>query len=105
MIAAPGLGVRLLLGADLPSAGITVARFTGLALLSMGMACWPNKDEATSQVIWALFTYNLLIAFYLFYVRFGEGFHGYLLWPACVLHSSLALLQARPAFERVRLAF
>ena len=104
LIVAPALGAHLLLGADLSSPGITVCRFTGLALLSMGLACWPNKDEASSQVTWALFTYNLLVAFYLLYVRFGEGFSGYLLWPACVLHSLLALLQARPAFERVRLA-
>ena len=104
LIVAPGLGAHLLLGADLSSPGITVARFTGLALLSMGLACWPNKDQATSQVTWALFTYNLLVAFYLLYVRFGEGFSGPVLWPACVLHSSLAILQARPAFERVRLA-
>jgi hypothetical protein len=104
LIAAPGFGVHLLLGADLSSPGITVGRFTGLALLSMGLACWPNKEEATSQVTWALFTYNLLVAVYLLYVRFGEGYHGPVLWPACVLHSALALLQARPAFERVRLA-
>ena len=36
----------LLLGADLTSGGIVVGRFTGLALLSMGMACWPNKMKA-----------------------------------------------------------
>ena len=80
-----------------------MGRFTGLALLSMGLACWPSKEEATSQVTWALFTYNLLVAFYLLYVRFGEGYDGLLLWPACVLHSALALLQARPAFQRFRL--
>jgi hypothetical protein len=104
LIAAPGFGVHLLLGADLSSPGITVGRFTGLALLSMGLACWPNKPEATSQVTWALFTYNLLVAVYLLYVRFGEGYNGPLLWPACVLHSSLTLLQARPAIVRLRLA-
>ena len=103
-MAAPGFGVHLLFGADLSSPGIAVTRFTGLALFSMGLACWPNKDEASSQVTWALFTYNLLVALYLVYVRFGEGFNGYLLWPACVLHSLLAVLQARPAFERLRLA-
>lgn len=104
LIAALGFGVHLLLGADLSSPGITVGRFTGLALLSMGIACWPNKEEASTQVTWGLFTYNLLVAFYLLYVRFGEGYNGTLLWPACVLHSSLALLQARPAIMRARLA-
>jgi hypothetical protein len=104
LVAAPGFGVHLLLGADLTSAGIVVGRFTGLALLSMGMACWPNREGATQQVTWALFTYNLLVAFYLVYVRFGAGLSGPLLWPACALHSSLALFQAHPACERVRQA-
>ncbi len=104
LVAAPGFGIHLLLGADLTSAGIVVGRFTGLALLSMGLACWPNKNEATSQVTSALFTYNLLVAFFLVYVRFSAGFSGPMLWPACALHFCLALFQARPAYKLARQA-
>jgi hypothetical protein len=68
------------------------------------LACWPNREDATPQAIWTLFAYNLLVAFYLLYLRFGAGFDGYLLWPACALHTTFALLQARPAYEGVRQA-
>lgn len=104
LIAVPGFAVHLLFAAELNGVGIAVGRFVGLALLCMGLACWPNRDGATPQGTWSLFTYNLLVAFYLVYARVGAGFDGYLLWPACVLHSSLALLLASPTYEKVQQA-
>lgn len=102
LIAAPCFVIHLLFGADLSSPGLVVGRFAGLVLLSLGLACWPSREGASAQVTWALFAYNLLVASYLAYVRLGEGLSGYLLWPACVLHALLALLQAHPAYQRIR---
>src|ERR1035437_3972078 len=101
LIADPTFVVRVLLGAGLSGAGIAVGRVGGLGLLSLGMACWPGGDDATAQATRALFTYNLLAAVYLGYLRVGGGFDSYLLWPACALHALLAVLLARPAGERV----
>ncbi len=99
-IAVPSFVARVLLGADLSAGGIAVARVAGFGLLSLGLACWPNGDGATHPAIRALFTYNLLAALYFGYLRVGGGFVSYLLWPACALHGLLALLLARPAYEK-----
>ena len=102
LIADPTFVVRVLLGAGLSGAGIAVGRVGGLGLLSLGLACWPGGDDATAQATRALFTYNLLAAVYLGYLRVGGGFDSYLLWPACALHALLAVLLARPVYEGVR---
>jgi hypothetical protein len=102
LIADPTFVVRVLLGAGLSGAGIAVGGVGGLGLLSLGLACWPGGDDATAQATRALFTYNLLAAVYLGYLRVGGGFDSYLLWPACALHALLAVLLARPVYEGVR---
>ena len=100
LIAAPGFVARVLLGASLSDSGVAVGRLAGLALLSLALACWPDWNNASPQAIRALFTYNLLAALYLGYLRVGGGFVSYLLWPACALHAVLTLLLVRPAYER-----
>jgi hypothetical protein len=97
LIAFPGLVGRLLLDASLSSSGIAVARLTGIALFCLGIACRPSGEDAAQTAIWALFSYNLLAALYLGYLRVGGGFVSQLLWPVCVLHAVLALLLVRPA--------
>jgi hypothetical protein len=104
LIAAPDLVAHVLLGDGLSSSGVAVARLTGIALLSLGLGCWPGRDHATAHATWALFIYNLLAAIYLGYLRVAGGFAGYLLWPACALHAVMTLLLVRPAYERVSTA-
>jgi hypothetical protein len=99
LIAVPGMVAHVLLGAGLSDSGIAVARLTGIALLCLGLACWPGGDGAGRPAIRALFTYNLLAAIYLGYLRVGGGFATYLLWLACGVHALLAILFARPAYE------
>ena len=98
LIAAPDLVATVLLGVGLSASGMAVARLTGIALLSLAIACWPGGTEPSGHVIRGLFTYNLLAAMYLGYLRVGGGFVSYLLWPACALHAVLAVLLARPAY-------
>jgi hypothetical protein len=98
LITSPSLVVRILLSAHLSDAGVAVGRLCGIALLSLGLACWPNENVTSAQATRALFTYNLLAAFYLGYLRVGAGFVSYLLWPACVLHALLAAWLARPVY-------
>ncbi|MFZ0312171.1 MAG: hypothetical protein WAL85_05645 [Candidatus Korobacteraceae bacterium] len=100
LIAIPGLAARVLLNADLPAGGIAVGRLCGIGLLSLGLAAWPGGESVSAPAVRALFVYNLLAAFYLGYLRVGGGFVSYLLWPACVLHAVLALLLARPAWQK-----
>jgi hypothetical protein len=100
LIVFPGVVGHLLLGAGLSDSGIAVARLTGIALLCLALACWPSGDDATQSTVRALFSYNLLAALYLGYLRIAGGFVGYLLLPAFVLHALLAFLLLRPAHAR-----
>jgi len=98
----PRLVVGLLIGASLSSGGVAVGRVCGIGLFSFGLACWPSRTALTTQATSALFTYNLLSSLYIAYLGFNDGFGAYLLWPACILHASLALLLARPAYEALK---
>ena len=101
LIVDPGLVIRVLLGVDLSGGGIAVGRVAGFGLFALGMACWPRGDQAGAEATFALFTYNLMTASYLCYLRIGEGFAGSLLWPAIALHALFTVLFAQMAYERV----
>jgi hypothetical protein len=94
LIVAPAIVVALLLGANEAGQGITLARFLGIALLALGLACRPSGQRAASglQTFQAMVTYNLLVALFLAYVGTAEHLGGPLLWPAVVLHAAVALL-------------
>jgi hypothetical protein len=105
LIVVPAFIGRAVLGVDLSGTGVAVARVAGLGLLSLGLACWPSRNDANPHATRALFIYNLLAAFYLGYLRAGAGFVSYLLWPACALHAMLTILliiqhkrEARPEY-------
>ena len=85
---------KLLLGAELSDAGIPVGRCFGVALLALGLACWPGRQrsESGSPAFRAMLTYNALIALYLAYLGTAGHSGGLLLWPAVALHAVVALL-------------
>jgi hypothetical protein len=90
LMAVPSLVGRLLLGAELAGVAIPVARVFGIALIALGVACWPRRTALCGML-----TYNALAALYLAYVGLGGQWVGRLLWPAVVLHAVLAALLAR----------
>lgn len=92
LIAVPEMVARLLLGAELSTSGIAVARVAGFGLLALGLACWPGNEDATPSAIRALVVYNLLAGLYLGYLRFSGEFVSYLLWPACAVHLVIGVL-------------
>jgi hypothetical protein len=102
LIANPSFVVHLLIGATLSDGGVAIGRVCGFGLLSLGLACWPSGAVVSAQAALALFTYNLLTALYIGSLGVVEGFAGYLLWPACVLHALFALLLVRPAYRVIR---
>jgi hypothetical protein len=83
----PSLVGQLLLGTELNGVAIPIARVTGIALLALGIACWPGRFALVGMV-----TYSTLVALYLAYLGFAGGFVGVLLWPAVALHIVLAVL-------------
>jgi hypothetical protein len=99
LIVMPALVVRLLLGAELSSPALPLARVTGVALLSFGVACWPGKT-ATSAALAGMTSYGLLVTLYFVYLGIRGEWVGVLLWPAVVAHATLTLLLGRAWFTR-----
>jgi hypothetical protein len=102
LVFSPTIVVHLLVGVGLSGGGIAVGRVGGFGLLSLGLACWPSRGIVTAQATLALFTYNLLSSLYIGYLSDVGNFVGYLSKPAWALHSLMAFLLARPAYETVR---
>jgi hypothetical protein len=90
----PVVVARLLLGGDLTGMGPPLGRVAGIALLSLGLACWQWPGTASPGVFRALLTYNLLVTLYLLWLGIGGEWVGVLLWPAMALHAVLTLLLA-----------
>jgi len=90
----PALVVRLLLGAEIDGTGTLLGRCFGIALLALGVACWPGRSrpEGGVQPFRAMLAYNALIALFLGYLGFVTHLGGILLWPAVALHAAVALL-------------
>ena len=89
LLIVPSLVGRLLLGEELAGVAIPVARVTGIALIGLGVACWPGPPLV------GMLTYSAVVTLYLAYVGFAGGFTGVLLWPAVVLHVILTALLIR----------
>ena len=90
----PAIVVRLLLGVDASGVGTLVGRCFGIALLALGLACWPGPADG-APAFRAMLTYNAFIALYLAYLGTIEKMAGMLLWPGVALHAVVALLLLR----------
>jgi hypothetical protein len=86
--------VNLLLGEQLTGLAMPVARVAGIALIALGIACWPGSPLV------GMLTYSSLVTLYLAYLGFA-GLSGILLWPAVVLHGILTAFMSRD-LTRVR---
>jgi hypothetical protein len=88
----PALVVSLLLGQSISGVAVPLGRCFGIALLALGVACWPGRSpEAGAPAFRAMLIYNLLIALYLAYLGTAGNLLGLLLWPAVALHAAVAL--------------
>ena len=89
LLAVPSLVGELLLGQHLAGVAIPVARVTGIALVALGMACWPAAPPI------GMFAYSSAVTLYLAYLGFSAEFAGVLLWPAAAVHAFLSILLGR----------
>jgi hypothetical protein len=99
----PLLVGRLLFGAELAGLSIPVARVAGIALIALGLACWPGSDAANSpsRAFRAMFCYSLLATLYLAYLGISGEAVGILLWPAVLIHMVLTILFVRGWVKRL----
>ena len=89
LLTAPSLVGELLLGTELTGIAATVARVAGLALIALGVACWPGTPLV------GMLIYSATVTLYLAYVGVAGGSSGILLWPAVALHVVLTALLTR----------
>jgi hypothetical protein len=89
LLIVPSLVGRLLLGEELTGVAIPVARVAGIALIALGVACWPGTPLV------GMLTYSAAVTLYLAYLGFAGGMNGILLWPVVVLHGILTALLIR----------
>ncbi len=86
LLIVPSLVGRLLLGEELTGIAIPVARVAGIALIALGVACWPGPSRV------GMLTYSAAVTLYLAYLGAVWRLGGVLLWPAVALHAVVALL-------------
>ncbi len=90
LLAYPPIVVRLLFDAEIVGAGITMSRLAGIALIGLGVACWPGTD--TRWALTGMVTYSGLAMLYLVWIGVHGEVVGLLLWPAVVVHAILVVL-------------
>jgi hypothetical protein len=89
LVLVPSIVGPWLLGAPLDAVATQVARVAGLALVGLGIACWPGSPRA------GMLIYSGSVAVYLAYLGLVGVTAGVLLWPAVALHVLLTALLAR----------
>jgi hypothetical protein len=96
MLVLPSLLSMLLLGSSLTTpVELVLARTAGVALLTLGVACWLARDDVQSRaaigVIGAMLLYNIGVALLLVYAALGLVLSGILLWPFVLVHLGMAI--------------
>ena len=86
LLLVPVLVCEMLLGAEASGTAVIVARVTGIALVSLGIACWPGPPMS------GMLVYSAAITAYLAYVGLAGEANGMLLWPVVVLHAAMTAL-------------
>jgi hypothetical protein len=89
LLIVPSLVGQLLLGEELTGITAALARVAGVALIGLGIACWPGAP------VLGMLTYSTLVALYLAYLGLALGLTGAFLWPAVFLHLVLSILLGR----------
>jgi hypothetical protein len=96
LLAWPSLLATILLDSSLNDpAGLTIARVAGVALLTLGFACWLARVEEQSRagigLITAMSLYNIAVVAVFVAARYSSGLFGIAYWPVVVLHTGMAV--------------
>jgi hypothetical protein len=89
--------VRLLFGTEISDAGVIMSRIAGIALIGLGISCWPG--DSAFQPLHGMLAYSTLAMLYLIYVGVRGEEVGLLLWPGVVVHAILVVLLVGARFK------
>ena len=90
VMAVPSIVGWLLFGTELSGVSVAVARMAGIALVALGVACYPGEEA--SRRLWGMLTYSLLAALYFVYLGLGGEWVGSVLWLAAAFHTVVTFL-------------
>jgi hypothetical protein len=106
LLAYPPLVVRLLFGAEIAGVGVVISRIGGAALLSIGVICWLARNSPGRHTQLGLLTgvliYDIAAAALLAHAGLFLDLAGIALWPAVVLHATLAFWCAVCIWDKQR---
>jgi len=87
----PDVPCLLLFGIKPDAIGMPLGRFAGIALVALGITCLPSRDAGSRRsVVLDLFAFNVGVAILFAWVGVTSALHGFLLWPAVILHTIIA---------------
>ena len=87
----PDVPCLLLFGIKPDAIGMPLGRFAGIALVALGITCLPSRDAGSRRsVVLDLFAFNVGVAILFACVGIASALHGFLLWPAVILHTIIA---------------
>jgi hypothetical protein len=104
VLAIPAIAVGALFGIDIEGAAIIMSRIAGVALIGLGVACWPGRVPLVRapvaganqgdniQQLCGMLTYSGLVTLYLIRIGIRGAPVGPLLWPAVIVHAVLIVL-------------
>ena len=86
----PDVPCQLLFGAKPEAIGMPLGRFAGIALVALGISCLPSRDVGSRRgIVLGLFVFNVGVVLFAC-VGVASTLHGFLLWPAVILHAIIA---------------
>jgi hypothetical protein len=96
LIPFPSVMATILFGAPIDSpVALTIARVAGVALISLGTACWLGRNEkhgkAVKGLVTAMTVYNFGVIIVLLYAGIILGLSGIGLWPVVLVHIAMTV--------------
>jgi hypothetical protein len=98
LLVSPSLVVSLLFGVESGGVAVVMSRIAGIALLGLGVACWPGDSPA--QPLYGMLTYSVLAMVYLVRIGIRGVPVGLLLWPGVAVHAILVVLLIGARFKK-----
>ena len=90
LLVSPSLVGSLLFGTEIGGIAIVMSRLAGVALIGLGVACWPGNSAF--QQLYGMLTYSTLAMLYLIRIGIRGAPVGLLLWPGVIVHAILIVL-------------
>jgi hypothetical protein len=97
LLVSPSLVVSLLFGAEIGGIATVMSRLAGIALVGLGVACWPSKSVV--QPLYGMLTYSTLAMLYLIRIGISGAPVGPLLWAGVAVHVVLITLLVAARFK------